>query len=150
MSVIPKFPFNDTAIIVNRGGADLYGQQKEESSLEVQCSIISTLTTPILTSTGQDVSATRGRAGDETSVTEMLVPLKTKVAKDDTVVFSPAIRGQGIVAAVAEVLIKKSVRGKPAFLILRLFHGIDEGASTSTETGSSGSGEAPTGAPSGW
>lgn len=138
-----RFPFNDTALIINRGATDVHGQSVETKTTEVMFTLLSTISTPILTSTGQDVSATRGRAGDETSVSEGLVPLGTVVAKGDTVVFSPAKRGEGITTVVQSVEIKKSVRSRPSFLILRLFHGLDEGSDTTpADTGN--------GAPSGW
>ena len=113
------FPFKDKAFLKNANSVDIYGQKIPGAGTVISCSIISLLETPSLTSTGQDVSASRGRAGDEETVSKIIVPLTTKVSKGDVVVVSPADE-TGIHLQVVTALVKTSVKGKPAFIELRL------------------------------
>lgn len=114
------FPFRDKALWVKTGDTDIYGQKAPSENKLIDCSIISLLLTPELTSTGQDVSASRGRAGQVALVSKIIVPLTCKVSRKDIIVVSPADIETGTHMEVQSVLVRNNVVGKPSFIELRL------------------------------
>lgn len=113
------FPFKDKAIWQKVSPTDIYGQQKPSSSVQIDCSVISMLLTPQLTSTGQDVSASRGRAGQVAMVAKVIIPLSVPISRKDILILAPA-DDTGVHMEVQSILIKNNVMGQPAFKELRL------------------------------
>lgn len=118
------FPFRDEALWVsNSEDLSIYGtaDPSKQTKTKIQCSIISVLLTPQLTSTGQDVSASRGRAGQMVVVAKIIVPLSLAVKRKDILVIEPADE-TGMHLEIQSVLTKNNVVGVPAFKELRLIH----------------------------
>lgn len=113
------FPFKDRALWMKSGSLDIYGQKQPSAPVAIDCSVISLLRTPTLTSTGKDVSASRGRAGDDETVSKIIVPLTLGVAPDDIIVV-PADLSTGLHLRVVTTLPKTNVSGKAKFAELRL------------------------------
>lgn len=113
------FPFKDKALWEVTSAPDIYGQQKPTTSQEIDCSIISLLLTPQLTSTGADVSASRGRAGQTALVAKIIVPLSLPIKRKDILIVAPADE-TGVHLEVQSILTKTNVMGQPAFKELRL------------------------------
>lgn len=116
------FPFKDDALWVsNSEDLNVYGEAdpSKQVKTKIRCSIISMLLTPQLTSTGQDVSASRGRAGQMVVVAKIIVPLSLAIKRKDILVVEPAdITGMHL--EVQSILTKNNVSGVPAFKELRL------------------------------
>lgn len=108
------FPFKDEAIWVKVGETDIYGQQKPSSSQKIECSVINMTLTPQLTSTGQDISASRGRAGQVALVAKIITPLSVPIKRKDILIVA------GVHMEVQSILPKTNVMGKAAFNELRL------------------------------
>lgn len=117
------FPFKDKVLLTTQGSLDLYGQATGVSEQVIDCSIISLLETPQLTSTGQDVSASRGRAGQDVLVSKIITPLKIKIVHGDTITVGNGT-DNAIKMQVISVLQKTNVLGKPCFNEVRLVQAV--------------------------